>query len=88
MTPGGGLVNLDTWSRVCADPEAEVIMLLGEATFHQVHGGVATNALNPPQAMFHEEYVRLRGRPFEWPSRKPLFFGALTETMRSDLASA
>ena len=88
MTPGGGLVNLDTWSRVCADPEAEVIMLLGEATFHQVHGGVATNNLNPPQAMFHEEYVRLRGRPFERPSRKPLFFGALTETMRSDLASA
>jgi glycosyltransferase involved in cell wall biosynthesis/SAM-dependent methyltransferase len=85
VSPGGGMVNLDTWSRVCADPEAEVIMLLGEATFHQVHGGVATNSLNPPQAMFHDEYVRLRGRPYERPSRRPLYFGALTDTMRPSL---
>ena len=85
VTPGGGLLNLDTWSRVCADSEAELIMLLGEATFHQVHGGIATNNLNPPQAMFHDEYERLRGRPYERPSRRPLYFGTLADTMRSSL---
>lgn len=47
VSPGGGLVNLDTWSRACADPAGRVIMLLGEATFHQVHNGVATNAVEP-----------------------------------------
>lgn len=84
-SPGGGMVNLDMWSRVCLDPENEVIMILGEATFHQVHGGVATNNLNSPQAMFHEEYVRLRGRPYERPSRRPLYFGGLTDAVSSSL---
>jgi hypothetical protein len=80
VMPGGGLVNLDTWARVCADPTGEMIMLLGEATFHQVHGGIATNNLNPPFALFHEEYSRLRGRAFERPTRRPLYFGTVPKT--------
>jgi glycosyltransferase involved in cell wall biosynthesis len=45
-TPGGGLVNLDFFSRAVAvaDP---VITLLGEGTFHQVHGGAATGLAKP-----------------------------------------
>jgi hypothetical protein len=31
VMPGGGLVNLDTWARVCADPSGELIMLLATA---------------------------------------------------------
>jgi SAM-dependent methyltransferase len=85
VTPGGGLANLDTWARACADPTGELIMLLGEATFHQVHGGVATNNLNPPFKLFHEEYRRLRGRPYERPTRQPLYFGTLSETLRTSL---
>jgi SAM-dependent methyltransferase len=85
MKPRGGLVNLDTWARVCADPTGEVIMLLGEATFHQIHCGIATNNLNPPFAPSHEEYMRLRGRAFERPTRQPLYFGTLPETMRTTL---
>ena len=42
VSPGGGLVNLDLWSRICGDADGELILLLGEATFHQFHGGVAT----------------------------------------------
>ena len=76
-TPGGGLANLDTWSRICADREGELIMLLGETTFHQVHGGIATNSENPPHAEFHAEYVRIRGREYARPTRTPLFFGYL-----------
>lgn len=88
VTPGGGLVNLDTWARVCADTTGELIMLLGEATFHQVHGGAATNSLNPSFELFHEEYSRLRGRPYERPTRQPLYFGTLPETMRTSLRSS
>ena len=83
VTPGGGLANLDTWARVCTDPTGELIMLLGEATFHQVHGGVMTNNPNPPFELFHEEYRRLRGRPYERPTRQPLYFGTLPETLRT-----
>ena len=41
---GGGMVNLDTWSRALALPGITPIVLLGEATFHQFHGGTMTNA--------------------------------------------
>lgn len=75
-TPGGGMANLDIWERLCADPTAEVIMMLGEATFHQVHGGVTTNALVPSPDRFYEEYARIRGRPFVPPDRTPLLLGS------------
>jgi hypothetical protein len=80
-TPGGGLANLDMWSRACADPASELIMLLGEATFHQVHGGIATNSEDPPHALFSEEYTRLRGHAYERPQRQPLLFGTMHPAM-------
>lgn len=79
VTPGGGFANLDTWARACADPESELIMLLGEATFHQVHGGIATNNPAAPHAEFRAEYERLRGRPYALPTRRPLYFGTLPD---------
>lgn len=75
VSPGGGLVNLDTWARACADPAGRVILLLGEATFHQVHGGVATNAAVSRWAEFHDEYVRIRGAPYMRPAKEPLLVG-------------
>jgi glycosyltransferase involved in cell wall biosynthesis len=74
---GGGLVNLDMWRRACDDPSGELIMLLGEATFHQIHGGVATNNPAPPWAVFHEEYVRIRGERFRKSARAPAYYGRL-----------
>jgi hypothetical protein len=40
---GGGLVNLDMYSRAMELPDAQLVLLLGEGTFHQMHGGIATN---------------------------------------------
>jgi glycosyltransferase involved in cell wall biosynthesis len=76
-TPGGGLVNLDTWARLCNDPHSDILMLLGEATFHQVHGGIATNSINPPFDLFEAEYLKIRGHRFHRPDRQPLYFGSL-----------
>ena len=50
-------------------------MLLGEATFHQVHGGVATNSRQSRWKEFHDEYVGIRGRAYAPPSRQALYFG-------------
>jgi glycosyltransferase involved in cell wall biosynthesis len=44
--PGGGLVNLDFFSRAVATAGC-VFTLLGEGTFHQVHGGAATGLSKP-----------------------------------------
>ena len=75
--PGGGLVNLDTWARACADPAACVTLLLGEATFHQVHGGIATNSAESKWSVFHDEYVRVRGVAYARPTGLPFLFGRL-----------
>lgn len=72
---GGGMVNLDTWSRACALPGAIPIVLLGEATFHQLHGGSSTNHPEPIArgVRLAEEYRAIRGFPFSV-CRVPLRF--------------
>ncbi|KDA00632.1 cephalosporin hydroxylase [Hyphomonas polymorpha PS728] len=64
VSPGGGLINHDFWNRVCACPDSRVVMLLGEGTFHQVHGGVATNAKVSPWESFTAEYAQIRGESY------------------------
>ncbi len=72
--PGGGLANLDIWRRLCDDETAEIIMLLGEGTFHQLHGSATSEATLP---RFLAEYESLRGQPYEGPRRRPLLFGSV-----------
>jgi glycosyltransferase involved in cell wall biosynthesis len=78
---GGGLCNLDLWSRLCEDDRNVLVILLGEGTFHQFHGGVATNAKVDPWVTFHKEYVDIRGVEFRFPSRKPFLFGRTNQWM-------
>ena len=68
---GGGLVNLDMFARAVEMPGARLVVLLGEATFHQLHGGVATN-LHPDHVMdawtkWAAEYQGIRGKPYSIP---------------------
>jgi len=76
QSPGGGYVNLDAYRRACELPDTRVIVMLGEGTFHQVHGGAATNSRTPNKHLeYHEEYVRLRGRDFVFPRRETTYLG-------------
>lgn len=75
--PGGGLVNLDTWARACADPTGRAILLLGEATFHQIHGDIAAKAPAAKWKQFHDEYVAVRGAGFIRPRGAPILFGRI-----------
>jgi hypothetical protein len=67
---GGGLVNLDTYRRALQLEGAQSIVLLGEASFHQLHGGVSTNASQSQQLdnreRWHSQYRRLRGVDWGW----------------------
>ncbi len=76
-SPGGGLCNLDMYRRACQQAGAQVIVLLGQGTFHQVHGGIATNNPNSPWEIFGEEYLRLRGEPYTPPAVDPIYLGTL-----------
>jgi len=80
QSPGGGLVNLDFYKRAC-DKLDNLIILLGEGTFHQIHGGVATNRLpeHHPYMNFHNEYVAIRGFDFARSYREPIYFGSVPD---------
>ena len=86
QSAGGGLVNHDTWKRVCALDHAQVVMLLGEGTFHQFHGGIATNAIECRYDQFHQEYVSIRGQAYKAPMvRNVRFYGSFKENHRKSL---
>ncbi len=83
QSPGGGLINLDFYARAVANPARPLVILLGEGSFHQVHGGVATNRSDDePLRLFREEYQRIRGRPFTTPHTTPIYFGPMPESAK------
>lgn len=67
VSRGGGAVNPDIFIRACELPDVQLIRILGQGTFHQVHGGVSTSGgaglMEAGKAM-SREYFRIRGRPF------------------------
>jgi tetratricopeptide (TPR) repeat protein len=81
--PGGGYVNADLWNRTLELPGVGQVILLGEGTFHQLHGGVATNAtpqsLSQSLAQWAEQYEAIRGRPLRRPAPQspPTYLGTL-----------
>ena len=81
---GGGLVNLDFFNRIHEDTQFYPILLLGEATFHQFHGGVATNVRmeEHPWEKMESEYKQLRQKTFTSQFRKPIYFGTLCNQAR------
>ena len=80
ITPGGGLVNLDTWKRACELPDTVPTLLLGEATFHQVHGGIATNGSLEKVQEFYTEYFTIYGEEFDVPMPAIRLVGTFVST--------
>jgi hypothetical protein len=79
VSRGGGMVNLDFFQRAVARADWPYVLLLGEATFHQFHGGVSSNApiAQRPWDEFHAEFQRIRAEPFRRIPRRPFFVGSL-----------
>lgn len=91
--PGGGYVNLDTLARATELPDSELVVLLGEATFHQFHGGIATNQsyrdLAQSLGKWEEQYRAIRQRPWRAPSSpNRTYIGTLPEAVLPHLARA
>lgn len=76
--PGGGYTNLDFFKRCCETEGVTFVLLAGEGTFHQYHGGATTGlaaADYGPRAA--EEYRSIRGCDYRPPSLNPVFFGTI-----------
>ncbi len=76
---GGGFGILDLFRRVMETPELDYVVLLGEGTFHQFHGGIASNQPYElhPWNRFHEEYRNIRKRDYQIAPRRPFYFGSI-----------
>ena len=77
-TAGGGYANLELYERLGSSPDITVCSILGEGSFHQVHGGTTTNQTDAAERRsrvfgYGRHYAELRGRAFRGPG-KPLHF--------------
>jgi len=66
---GGGFLNLAMFKDAIEDPDLTSVMLIGETTFHQFHGGTTTNVAREEVRLrsYKKEYFKLNktnyGRP-------------------------
>ena len=89
---GGGYANLDFYERMGSTPGVNVVTILGEGSFHQLHGGTTTNQLDSDGrrqriVSYADHYAELRGRPFHGPGKTihyvgTMFHGALRTRAR------
>jgi cephalosporin hydroxylase/glycosyltransferase involved in cell wall biosynthesis len=80
--PGGGYANLDFYERIGCTPGVKVVTILGEGSFHQLHGGDTTNELDPGArrqriVSYAEHYRDLRGREFQGPRKTLHYVGSM-----------
>lgn len=77
--PAGGLVSLDMFSRLVALPDSQLVVLLGEGSFHQVHGSASTSP-GADHVAWHAQYQSIRGRPYEQTRVQPVYCGTMLES--------
>lgn len=86
--PGGGFANLDLWRRTCMAASAPLVAPIGEATFHQFHGGTTTNVDDVEKDLrvraYATAYRTLRGEDFAMIERGQLTFRG---QLRSEFAT-
>lgn len=77
-SPGGGLINLDFYKRACEADGVELVYLVGEGCFHQIHGGVTTGGGHQKAQKyrdFESEYQDIRGAELKAPPNQPILLG-------------
>lgn len=83
-TPGGGQVNLDLYKRLVERSAALLIVLAGEGSFHQLHGGATTEldkqARRDQLEQHYNRYASIRGEPYSAPQRRALYFGSFPDS--------
>lgn len=81
---GGGQVNLDFYKRAIDLPETQLVILLGEGSFHQIHGGVTTGTKGAHReetmAAHFAQYGKLRGEAYSPPGKRAIYLGAIPDS--------
>lgn len=86
--PGGGFLNIDMYRQACELAGTQPVLLVGEGSFHQLHGGTTTN-VTPEQrdarvAGYQDQYRQLRGSDLQ-PSSKEVYYLGHLPTLQSKI---
>ncbi len=87
--PGGGYANLELYERLGSSPDVTSVTILGEGSFHQVHGGTTTNepevdARHGELASYSDHFTDLRGQSYRGHGKPTHYVGSMRpNTMRS-----
>lgn len=77
--PGGGILLPDLYRQLADLNDVEIVQLMGEASFHQLHGGVSTNTSREDQKSkwdsYLQQYEELRGKPYEVSKKEIRYYG-------------
>ena len=92
--PGGGLVNLDFFKRCVDHPNSQYILLLGEGSFHQFHGGVTTSrSVSKPSLTknnmstweeYAQQYAQIRGENYKHADKEPILYGQVNANVKRE----
>lgn len=87
--PGGGCLLPDLCRELGELPDAHLVQLMGEASFHQVHGGVSTSVSREQQQLLWEQYTTqyeaIRGRSYHVCQKPIEFVGHMPNKAARDL---
>ena len=91
--PGGGFVNLDAFRRAVEEPDARLVVLLGEATFHQLHHGAASGAsletFPDTVQQWADQYQSITGRRWKPPDvAERSYIGVMPRCLRRHFVRA
>ena len=80
-TPGGGYTNLEIFDRLGAHPNTDVVTIVGEGSFHQVHSGTTTNdteiaGRREKISGYAADFETLRGRSVSGPAKLMKYVGS------------
>jgi|GEM_PF-274077 len=80
---GGAYANLEVYERLAGAPGVREATVLGEGSFHQVHGGTTTNLSDAQKrreriGSYAQHYNELRGRSFRGPNKDMHYVGTIT----------
>jgi cephalosporin hydroxylase len=80
--PGAGYANLEFYERLGATPGVNVVTMLGEGSFHQVHGGTTTNVVDADERRrtitgFAEHFEELHGQTFRGSGKTLHYVGTM-----------
>ena len=79
---GGGFVNLDLYKRALEIPGVQHVILPGEGTFHQFHGGATTGGKkgrdrDELMIAIVGQYSNIRNQEYSSPATSPVYLGEI-----------